>query len=44
MKRAGKTFSGTWLFIHLLFDKGTVPLEENSSKRNYFIDGKHIMD
>ena len=44
MKRAGKAFSYPWLFIHLLFNKRTVPLGENSSKSNYFIDGKHSMD
>ena len=32
------------LFVHLLFNKRIVPLEENSSKCNYFIDGKHNMD
>ena len=33
------------LFVHLLFNKRTVPLGENcSSKCNYFIDGKHSMD
>ena len=30
--------------FHLLFNKGSVPLGENSSNRNYFIDGKHSMD
>ena len=44
IKRAGKAFSCPWLFIHLLFNKRTAPLVENSSKRNYFIDGKHNMD
>ena len=44
VKRAGKTFSCPELFIHLLFNKRTIPLRENSSKRNYFIDGKHSMD
>ena len=43
MKKAGKAFSCAWLFIHLLFNKRTVPLGENSSKRDYCIDGKHIM-
>ena len=43
MKRTGKAFSCPWLFIHLLFNKRTVPLGENSSKCNYFIDGKHSM-
>ena len=38
-----KAISCPWLFIHLLFNKRTVPLGENSSKRNYFIDGKHIV-
>ena len=44
MKRAGKTFSCLWLFIHLLFNKGTVPPREHSLKLNYFINGKHSMD
>ena len=41
MKRAGYTFIFPWLFIYPLFKKRTVPLGENSCKRNYFIDGKH---
>ena len=44
MKRAGKAFSCPWLFTHLLLNKRTVPFGENSSKRIYFIDGKHSMD
>ena len=40
MKGARKTVS--WSFIYL-FEKRTVPLGENSCKRNYFIDGKHII-
>ena len=28
----------------LLFNKITLPLGENSSKRNYFTDGKHSLD
>ena len=44
MKGAGKEFSCPWLFIHLLFSKRAVPLGENSSQRNYFIDGKQSMD
>ena len=40
MKRAGKKFSYLWLFIYKLFKKRTVPLRENSHKRNYFLDGK----
>ena len=43
MKIAGKAFSCPWLFVHLLFNKRTVPLGENSSKRNDFIDGKHCV-
>ena len=31
MKRAGKTFNCTWLFIHLLFNQRTVSLGDNSS-------------
>ena len=42
MKRAGKTLSFPWLFIYRLFNR-TVPLWENSCKRNYFIDGKQTM-
>ena len=30
----------SWLLIHWLFNKRTVPLGENSCKFNYFIDGK----
>ena len=44
MKRTGKTFSCSWLLIHGLFNKRTVPLGENSCKRNYCIDGKHSVE
>ena len=44
MTTAGKTISCPWLFINLLFNKRTAPMGENSSKRNYFYDGKHRMD
>ena len=44
MERAGRAFSCPLLFIRLLFNKRTVPLGENSSKGNYFTDGKHSMD
>ena len=44
MKRADETFSCLRLLIPRLFNKITVPLGENSCKRNYFIDGKHSMD
>ena len=37
MKRAGKAFSCPQLYIRLLIDKITVPLGENSSKRNYLL-------
>ena len=42
--RAGKAFSCQWLFIPFFFIKRTLPLGENSSKCNYFIDGKHSID
>ena len=41
MKTAGKTFSCPWFFTYPLLKKRTVPLEENSGKRKFFIDGKH---
>ena len=44
MKRSGEICSCPWLFIYLLFSKGTVPLGETSSKSKYFTDDKHGMD